>query len=84
MIWDILIILAIKIDIKYVFNLSNWIIIIIWNQLSSKIIFDIMIYKNHFFWYKKEFNFFDNILIFLEKEKIESKLDFEKTKILNK
>ena len=80
---DILTISAIEIDIKYVFSLLNRIVIVIWSQLSSNILYDIMIYKNHFSRRKEELKFFDNSMIFLEEESVKLKLNLEEIKVLN-
>ena len=83
MIQNILIISIIEINVKYVFNLSNRVIIIIQNQLSSEIISDIVIYKNYLSQYKEKLNFFDNILMSLEEKKVELELDSEEVKVLS-
>ena len=83
MIWDTLTISVIEVDIKWVFSLSTWVVIVIWIQLSSEIIIDVMIYKNYFSWYKKEFQFFGNTTMFLGKKEVELELDSEEAKILN-
>ena len=84
MIRNILTIPIIEINIEHIFNLSDRIIIIIRNQLNPEIISDIMIYKNHLSRHKEEFKFFDNTPISLEEKEVESELDPEETKILNK
>ena len=84
MIHDILIILVIEMSIKHVFSLFNRVIIVIWSQLSPEMIFDIMIYKNHLSWCKKELKFFDNTAIYLEEKEVALELNSKEIKILSK
>ena len=71
------------VDVKHAFSLSDRIVIIIWSQLSSDIIHDIMMYKNHLSRRKEELNFFGNSVMSLREESMELELNLEEVKVLS-